>query len=55
MFKVKNVLYSVINKSCTDTSCAKRKLYSDEELKHLMTYLEPIENELDFKKIEPNS
>ena len=55
MFKVKNVLYSVINKSCTDASCTKRKLYSDEELKHLMGYLEPIENELNFKKIESNS
>ena len=55
MFKVKNVLYSVINKSCTDASCTKRKLYSDEELKHLMGYLKPIENEPDFKKIESDS
>ena len=31
------------------------KLYSDEELKHLMGYLEPIENELNFKKTESNS
>lgn len=55
MFKVKNVLYSVINKSCTDASCTKRKLYSDEELKHLMGYLKPIENEPNFKKIESDS
>ena len=30
-------------------------IISDEELEHLMTYLEPIENGLDFKEIEPNS
>ena len=28
MFKVKNVLYSVINKSCTDASCTKRNFPS---------------------------
>lgn len=38
--RIKSVIYEIIDRICKDTSCTKRKLYTEEEIKEILNLLD---------------
>lgn len=52
LYRVKGILYKILNNSCTNNMCTQREFYSESEIKEILGDFEPYKDET---KDEANS
>lgn len=52
LYRVKGILYKILNNSCTNNMCTQREFYSESEIKEILGDFEPYKDEI---KDEANS